>query len=250
MVVLFFILFALLYKYRRTAPVQNFLIKCTPLKVAAYTKRDKRRSSMGKGLLYEDDEPSSPTMTEKGKKIDYGTILPAPVTQPNPTACRSPTKATQPPVLDTTHGARSPTSPDGSGHNPFERSSTGSGMSDFFPQPPSPTHSNHSRDARNSIDSLGGVSIASSGIFSASMMPPSTACSNNSSTSWASPPSTSHSQANPFQPLHPPRQSMLMSQRQSMLGQAGLSSQASMGPREGQAGPSNWRDSRPDSWGF
>lgn len=246
-VVLFLILFALLFKYRRTARVQNFLTKYTPLKVAAYTKRDKKRSSMGKGLLYEDEptSPTSPTMQEKGKAINYGTILPAPVTQPTPTVCRSPTKATQvPPVLDTTHG--SPRSPTPDPHSMFERSPTG--MSDYFIQPPSPTHSNHSgRDARNSVDSLGGVSIASSGIFSASMMgwsmPPSTA---DSASSRASPPSTSYSQATQFQPLQPtPPMPVPGTQRQSMQRKAGLT----IAPREGQAGPSNWQD-RPDSWGF
>ncbi|EAA30850.1 hypothetical protein NCU05826 [Neurospora crassa OR74A] len=239
-VVLFFVLFLLLYKYRRNARVQNFLIKYTPLKVAAYTKRDKKRSSMGKGLLLEDDEPTSPTMTEKGKNVNYGTILPAPVTQPNPTASRAPTKAIPPPGLDTAHGLRSPT-PNENRHSMFERVSTS--MSDYFPQPPSPTHSHHSRG--NSVESLGGVSIASSGIFSASMLPPSTACS-NSTASWALPPSTSHSQAMQFQPLQP----MPMPMRQSGLSTTQMSSSSSMAaPREGHAGPSNWRD-RPDSWGF
>ncbi|KAK1781435.1 hypothetical protein QBC45DRAFT_321156 [Copromyces sp. CBS 386.78] len=265
-VILFVILFALLFKYRRTACVQNFLIKYTPFRVAAYTKRDKKRSSMGKGLLYEDEpsSPTSPTTQEKGKAINYGTILPAPVTQPSPTAQRSPTKATHaPPAIDTTPSAgvsgasvktprspRSPT-PDGYRDSMFERSPTG--MSDYFPQPPSPTHSNHSdRDARNSVDSLGGVSIASSGIFSESMMswpmaPPSTADSATMSTR-ASPPNTSYSQAtNPFQPLQPlpPMPVPGGSQRQSVLG---LTRQPS--PKEGEAGPSNWRDSRPDSWGL
>ncbi|KAK3400636.1 hypothetical protein B0T20DRAFT_347823 [Sordaria brevicollis] len=248
-VVLFLILFALLFKYRRTARVQNFLIKFTPLKVAAYTKRDKKRSSMGKGLLYEDEpsSPTSPTMQEKGKGINYGTILPAPVTQPTPTACRSSTKAThEPPVLDTTHGTGSPRSPTPDSHSIFERAPTG--MSDYFIQPPSPTHSNHSgRDARNSVDSLGGVSIASSGIFSPSMMswpmpPPSTA---DSASITTSPPNTSYSQAtHHFQPLQPTPPLCWRSK-----GKAPAPAGLSIAPREGQADPSKWQD-RPDSWGF
>lgn len=293
-VVLFLVLFILLFKYRRHPKVQNFLIKYTPLKVAAYTKRDKKRSSMGKGLLYEDEpsSPTTPTMQEKGKAVNYGTILPAPVTQPNPTACRSPTKTDQtpPPLIDTSipgaatgagigagasvRSPRSPT-PDGCGHSMFERSPTG--MSDYFPQPPSPTHSNHSRDARNSVDSLGGVSIASSGIFSPSMgwpVPPSTA---DSATVASSKPSTSHSQVNPFHPLEPTppmpgvpgsqryslkRESLVLGlKRLSLAGRQGSASPSPApspsprpwDPKEGQAGPSQWdnsrRDSRPDSWG-
>ncbi|KAL1837292.1 hypothetical protein VTJ49DRAFT_4058 [Mycothermus thermophilus] len=79
--ILLALLVLLLYKYRRTRRVQSFLIKYTPLKISAYTAAEKKRSSMGAGLLFTDgsygdaliDEKTTTTTPASG----YGTITPS-----------------------------------------------------------------------------------------------------------------------------------------------------------------------------
>lgn len=164
----------LLYKYRHTRRVQKFLNKFTPIKTSPYTKAERNRSSMGGGLLFSDGSHGDALMTEKTGAHHYGTILPA---EPNPTAARPERGDALPPII-TTFANKRPSSP----ISPFEVSP----LSATFPKSPAPAVAK-----RSSQESLGGVSIASSGIFSASMlsfpMPPSAAPSFQSS-----PPTTSH----------------------------------------------------------
>ncbi|AEO68357.1 uncharacterized protein THITE_128078 [Thermothielavioides terrestris NRRL 8126] len=132
---------------------------------------------MGAGLLFTDGHHGDVLMNEKRTSIGYGTLLPSPVTHPSPTAARA-ERPDVPPPLVTTVPARRPESP----MSPFEVSP----MSPGFPQTPPPTV-----PRRSSQDSVGGISIASSGVFSPSLlswpMPPSAAPS-----AGTSPPTTSH----------------------------------------------------------
>jgi hypothetical protein len=182
-VLILVLLALLLYRYRRTRRVQAFLAKCTPFKVAPYSDLEKQRSSMGADLLFTDGHHGDVFLSsnEKRHSLGYGTILPPPpVTQPDRTASR-PLERPDGPLpapLITAALPRSQQRP-GSPMSPFDVSP----MSPGFPQSPPPTVG----PRRSSQDSLGGISIASSGIFSPSLlswpMPPSTG---------TSPPSTSH----------------------------------------------------------
>ncbi|KAK3376415.1 hypothetical protein B0T24DRAFT_218934 [Lasiosphaeria ovina] len=158
---------------------------------------------MGKGLLFWDNnDGGGGILSEKRNTLNYGsTTLPGTVTPPNPTAARrSLTRTTNdgPPFIDLKiAGSKTPTP-----SSPF----CVSPMSPIFPRSPSPTKSNN---PRSSQDSLGGVSIASSGVMSPSLMswpvPPSTANSAHSS-----PPPTAVSERHPekrpprYQPMPPP----------------------------------------------
>jgi hypothetical protein len=167
----------LLYRYRRKRRVQAFLTKFTPFKVSPYTDDERKRSSMGAGLLFTDGYHGDALMQDKRSTLGYGSILPPPVTQPNPAAAR-PERSDGPPQIVTSFATRRPGSPT----SPFDVSP----LSDNFPQSPAPIVAR-----RSSQDSLGGVSIASSGVFSASLLtwpvPPSGAAS-----VVTSPPSSSH----------------------------------------------------------
>lgn len=194
MLVLLLVLLALLlYRNRHKRRVQAFLTKFTPFKMSGYTDLDRKRSSMGGGLLFTDGYHGDALMNEKRSSLGYGTGLPPPVTHPNPATTR-PERPDGPPQLITTFGNRRPGSP----ISPFEVSP----LSANFPQSPPPTV-----PRRSSQDSLGGISIASSGIFSPSLlswpMPPSGAPSVTTS-----PPPTSHGNqlaelAAKYQPMTP-----------------------------------------------
>lgn len=161
--------------------MQAFLAKYTPFKILPYTKSDKKRSSMGDGLLFSDGQHGDALMNEKTSAFGYGTILPAPVTQPNPAVSR-PQRADAPPPLVITTASKRSSSP----VSPFEVSP----LSGEFPASPAPAI-----PRRSSQDSMGGVSIASSGILSPSLLswplPPSSA-----PTPRSSPPTTSHGYLN------------------------------------------------------
>ncbi len=175
LVLLFVLLALLLYRYRHKRRVQAFLNKCTPFKVSAYTDSEKKRSSMGASLLFTGGYHGDALMNEKQSTVGYGAILPAPVTHPDPAAAR-PQRADGPALLITTLGTRRPDSPLTS---PFEVSP----FSDGFPQSPPPTV-----PRRSSQDSLGGISIASSDIFSPSLL------------SWPMPPSSGAERAGSSRP--------------------------------------------------
>lgn len=180
----------MLYRYRRKPRVQAFLTKFTPFKISPYTRAERDRSSIGAGLLFTDGCHGDALMTEKTHTLGYGTILP---TEPDRTAARPERGDALPPIITTFAHNRScsPTSP-------FEVSP----LSVTFPRSPAPAV-----PRRSSQESLGGASIASSGIFSASMlsfpMPPSSAPSFHNS-----PPPTSHDPfADPALRYHQPVQS-------------------------------------------
>ncbi|KAL2021890.1 hypothetical protein VTK56DRAFT_6485 [Thermocarpiscus australiensis] len=188
LVILLLVLLALLlYRYRRTRRVQTFLIKFAPFKISPYTKAEKKRSSMGAGLLFSCAGPGESPMNEKRSTLDYGTILPAPVTQPNP--ARAPPERPDAPLLDaalvSNKRSSTPVSPFLDDASP---------LSPGFPKSPSPTV-----PRRSSQDSVGAASVASSGMFSPSLvdwpMPPSAAPS-----IMSSPPSTSHGPLPEFAP--------------------------------------------------
>lgn len=178
LVLLLVFLALFLYKYRRTRRVQAFLSRFTPFTVAPYTDLEKKRSSMGAGLLFTDGYHGDVLMDEKRHSIGYGTILAPPLTHPDRATTRPERADAPPPLITTLPQHRRPGSP----ISPFEMSP----MSPGFPQ--SPPHATVG-PRRSSQDSLGGISIASSGIFSPSLMswpmPPST-------TGGSSPPTTSH----------------------------------------------------------
>jgi hypothetical protein len=166
LVLLLVLLALLLYRYRRTRRVQAFLNKYTPFKATPYTETEKKRSSMGAGLLFTDGCHGDALMTETNRgTLGYGTMQPSPVAHPNPTVAR-PERADGPPQLVI---AALPTRRPGSPTSPFEVSP----LSSTFPQ--SPPRAVAPR--RTSQDSLGGISIASSGVFSPSLL------------SWPAPPS-------------------------------------------------------------
>ncbi len=185
----------ILYRYRHKRRVQAFLNKCTPFKVSGYSDLEKQRSSMGAGLLFTDGYHGDALMNEKPATPSYSAILAAPVTLPNPAASR-PERSDGPPQIVTTFSARRPNSP----ISPFEVSP----MSANFPQSPPATAA---VPRRSSQDSLGGLSIASSGIFSPSLlswpMPPPS----GTESAMSSPPPTSHGNlselAAKYQPLTP-----------------------------------------------
>ncbi|KAK0611730.1 hypothetical protein B0T14DRAFT_334356 [Immersiella caudata] len=185
---------------------------------------------MGADLLFWDDR--EPVMEEKGtaqnqnrqsfrqslrqsfrqSRLDYGSTLPGPVTLPNPTAAPLSKRSDGPPVLNLTlsNSNRPETPPLGD--------FVVSPMSANFPRSPSPTFPS----PRNSQGSLGGVSIASSGVISPSLF------------SWPMPPSTAGSIASPPVTSHGPTASTDRTAR--------FKSMASPQP----APPSNWK--RPDNW--
>lgn len=178
----------LLFRYRHNRRVRAFLGKFSFLNLSPYSRIEKR-SSMGAGLLFTDGHHGDALMNEKRATVDYGTAatttatLPAPVTHPTPTAARPERLLDSPPPLIPGLPSKRSSTPT----NPFEdpsMSSSSAGM----PQSPAPTVA----PRRCSQESIGGASIASSGIFSPSLlswpMPPSSAGSVKSS----SPPSTSH----------------------------------------------------------
>ncbi|KAK4131289.1 hypothetical protein BT67DRAFT_388618, partial [Trichocladium antarcticum] len=129
---------------------------------------------IGAGLLFTDGCHGDALMSEKRRTFGYGTVMPA---QPNPTAAPPERGDALPPII-TTFAHRRSLSP----ISPFDVSP----LSATFPRSPAPAI-----PRRSSQESLGGASIASSGIFSASMlsfpMPPSAAPSCH-----GSPPPTAH----------------------------------------------------------
>jgi hypothetical protein len=147
MVFLLVLLALLLYKYRYKRHVQAFLGKVTPFRISPYTKSEKKRSSMGAGLLFTNGYHGVTLINEK-----RSTNLPAPVTYPDPAATR-PESPDGPPQLITTLGNRRPSSP----ISPFYVSPLSIG----FPQIPAPTV-----PRRSSQESLGSISITSSDILS------------------------------------------------------------------------------------
>ncbi|KAM7204218.1 hypothetical protein V8F20_003631, partial [Naviculisporaceae sp. PSN 640] len=185
LLVLLLVLVALLYKYRRTRRVQSFLIRFTPLKIAPYSKLDRKRSSMGSDLMFGCRGEQEPYTDEKRTwSMNYGSMDNAtPVTHPNPVASRR-SRTDVPPLLEldislaNSVRSASPTSQ-------FEPSP----LSPSYPNMRTPPPARHS--PRTSQDSTGGLSIASSGVFNPSMitwpMPPSTA-----NSAIGSPPGTSH----------------------------------------------------------
>ncbi|KXX80200.1 hypothetical protein MMYC01_204255 [Madurella mycetomatis] len=194
--VVLFVLAALIYRYRRTRHVQAFLRKFTPFKISPYTKSEKKRSSMGAGLLFTDGLLGDALMNEKRSTVGYGTTLPPPVTHPNPAMAR-PERPDGPPVINTVvanNRASTPISPCLIDVSP---------LSPGFPMSPPPTVAK-----RSSQDSLGGVSIASSGIFSPSLlswpMPPSEA----PSTTTSRPPSPHGAEMAARYPPMPPLKPM------------------------------------------
>lgn len=177
------ILMALLYKYRKHRRVQTILIKFTPFPISPYTKSEKKRSSMGAGLLFWDErDPNEAAMAEKRQsQPNYGSVLPPPVTQPSPTTAPLSQRREGPPVLEIALGKNSrPETPQGD--------RVVSPLSTGFPRTPSPTMPS----PRSSVSSVGALSIASSGVLSPSLfswpMPPSTPG------SMVSPPTSSHGQ--------------------------------------------------------
>ncbi|KAK4173343.1 hypothetical protein QBC36DRAFT_336058 [Triangularia setosa] len=179
LLVVLLILIALLYRYRRTRRVQAFLTKCTPFKIAPYTKKEKKRSSMGNGLLFSDvGDAADSAMYEKRGSLNYGTTttttttnLPvaaaSSVTHPTPAAA-PPLRLDSPPLLDLSLMDKRASSP------------TSQLLIDFSPLTPGlPTVPSPTIPRRSSQDSIGAASIASSGVFSPSLiswpMPPSTA---------------------------------------------------------------------------
>ncbi|KAK0630501.1 hypothetical protein B0T17DRAFT_490190 [Bombardia bombarda] len=186
---------------------------------------------MGAGLLFGggggggDDHDDGAHYDEKRTTLNYGSILPSPVTHPNPTVARSPKHADGPLVLDV-GVANGRTTPDSLFNDP-------SPMSPFFPKSPSPVMQHN---PRSSQDSLGAVSIASSGVFSPSMiswpMPPSTAPSIKTTTS---PPTTSHglSPIVSYEPMPPVKSVKPVTPR---------TPKSPMGPLP----PSNWE--KPPGW--
>jgi hypothetical protein len=67
-----------LYRYRHRRRVQAFLTKYTPFKVAPYTDLERKRSSLGAGLLFTDGCHGDALMTEKRGTVDYGAFSPRP----------------------------------------------------------------------------------------------------------------------------------------------------------------------------
>ncbi|KAK3317288.1 hypothetical protein B0T19DRAFT_289029 [Cercophora scortea] len=256
-VILLLILLALLYRYRRTPRVQALLTKYTPFKISPYTPTEKKRSSMGKGLLLfdRDHEPSDShslyTENEKRNTLtNYGTLS---VTHPTPTASRP----GQLPAIDTDL-ALSQTRMNGTPTTATAINSPGPYAS-FYPRSPSPTMqmisprtsqgsfsgmSIASSASISSQGSLGGVSIASSAVFSPSLiswpMPPSTAAS-----SLKSPPTTSHGPAEvpvvPVVPVVVPLPGKRYSVMPPMHKQPPLNMPVPMGRQVGNGGrPAGW----------
>lgn len=177
-IVLFLVLLALLvYTNRRRPRVHAFLVKYMPFKVSPYSDLQRKRSSLGADLLFTDGSHGDALMTEHRGGAGYGTMVP-PVTQPSRAAAR-PERFDGPPQITTTIVSGRPNSPT----NPFDVSP----LSPDFPQSPPPVIPAR----RTSQDSVGGISIASSGVFSPSLLswpvPPS-----GSTSTGPSPPPSSH----------------------------------------------------------
>ena len=187
-VFLLVLLALLLYKYRYKHHVQAFLGKVTPFEISPYTKWERKRLSVGAGLLFSDGYHGDTLMGEK-----WSTGLPAPVTYPDPAATRL-ESPDAPPRPITTLGNKSRSSL----VNLFYVSP----LSMRFPQTPPPTVSRGSSQEilesvsisssdilispflqtlpdRSNRESL--ISIASSGVFSPSLL------------SWPGPPSVAPS---------------------------------------------------------
>ena len=224
LVLLLVLLALLLYRYRRTRRVQAFLNKYTPFKATPYTENEKKRSSMGAGLLFTDGCHGDALMTETNRgTVGYGTMQPSPVAHPNPTVAR-PERADGPPQLVI---AALPTRRPGSPASPFEVSP----LSSTFPQ--SPPRAVAPR--RTSQDSLGGISIASSGVFSPSLLswpaPPSGAPS-----VMTSPPASSHGNISDLAAKYKPMTPTPM---------APMTPTQPLPPRS-PVSPSNWQ--KPSGW--
>ncbi|KAL2260374.1 hypothetical protein VTK26DRAFT_5615 [Humicola hyalothermophila] len=208
LLVLLVLLALLLYRYRHTRRVRSFLARFSPSGLTGYTRFERKRSSMGNSLLFSDGSHGDALLNEKrassfaGITLNYGTttapttILPAPVTHPTTNTSmyrpdlhhRRPADA--PPPLITSFGIIPSPATKGKGgsgsssNNNNKRASTPisplevSPLSAVFPRSPKPTAAVAAkRSSQDSSVSSDGVSIASSGIFSASML------------SWPMPPS-------------------------------------------------------------
>ncbi|KAM7219646.1 hypothetical protein V8F06_005027, partial [Rhypophila decipiens] len=181
LIVLLLVLLALLYKYRRTRRVQSFLHKFTPFKVAPYSKLDRKRSSMGSDLMFGCRGEEEPYSDEKRPwSTNYGSMHATPftdVTHP-PVVARRSLRHDGPPVLDIDISLANSTR-------------SASPTSDFEPSPLSPSYPNMQtppaarHSPRSSQDTVGGFSIASSGVFNPSLI------------SWPIPPSTANSAMSP-----------------------------------------------------
>ncbi|KAL2168164.1 hypothetical protein VTG60DRAFT_332 [Thermothelomyces hinnuleus] len=193
LVLLFVLLALVLYKYRHKRRVQAFLAKYTPFRTSGYTDIEKKRSSMGAGLLFTDGSHGDVLMQQNRSTFRYGTMVSSAVEQPHPAATPRERPDGPPQIITTTLPARRPGTP----LSPFEVSPLSSG----YPQSPPPAVAR-----RSSQDSVGGVSIASSGVFSPSLLswpaPPSAAPSTTTS-----PPPSSHGNladlAAKYKPLTP-----------------------------------------------
>ncbi|KAL2192545.1 hypothetical protein P885DRAFT_64819 [Corynascus similis CBS 632.67] len=168
LVLLLVLLALILYKYRRNRRVQSFLNRYTPFKTSAYTDLERKRSSLGAGLLFTDGCHGDALMQETRGALGYGTMLAAAVALPHPAATPRERPVSPPQIATTTLPARRPGSP----LSPFEVSP----LSAHFPATPPPAVAR-----RTSQDSVGGISIASSGVFSPSLL------------SWPAPPSAAPS---------------------------------------------------------
>jgi hypothetical protein len=173
----------LLYKYRYKRHVQAFLGKVAPFRTSSYTRSEKKRSSIGAGILFTDGDHEDTMMNEK-----WATNLPTPVTHPDPAATRPESPDGAPSAIPILEHKRlrkfinlfyvspssmgfpqtpPPTVPRGSSQESFESVSL---ISSNFLSPFLQAVSDRSR--RESL-----ISIASSGIFSPSLL------------SWPAPPS-------------------------------------------------------------
>jgi len=132
---------------------------------------------MGADLLFWDKQDPNDMSEMRKSQLNYGSMLPPPVTQPSRTTAPLSQRREGPPVLELALGNSRPQTPDA-----VSPVSAGPG----YPRSPSPVLPS----PRSSVSSMGAASIASSGVISPSLfswpMPPST------SGSMASPPGTSH----------------------------------------------------------
>lgn len=186
--------------------MQPIIAKFTPFKISPYSEKEKKRSSMGAGLLFWDERDPGAMTAEKRQseglgqrmsqrfskrqsQLNYGSTLPGPVTAPSPTAAPMAQRFDGPPVLSLALGNTRPNSPEGYLVSPISEA----GM----PKSPLPTQQSP-RNSRGSLSgasiaSSGGASIASSGVISPSLF------------SWPMPPSTAGSMISPPTTADPSR---------------------------------------------
>ncbi|KAK4225202.1 hypothetical protein QBC38DRAFT_483522 [Podospora fimiseda] len=159
-IIFLLILLALLYRYRQTRQIQALRSKVKPFKLTPpYSKREKKRSSMGNGLLFSDiGDCRDWTLYEKRCRSDYGTLV-SPVAHPSPTMPRSPRSDYGPLVLDLSF---------------LDTPSSRAALLPDSPSCPSPVVAAR----RSSQSSFGGSSVASSEVMSPALI------------SWPTPPST------------------------------------------------------------